>query len=257
MTEEGKITDNDSGLEDEMPDFGQQLPESTAPKVKLDKMVLLSVAMGIMVVFFVMPFINTVIVFNVSEQKTAYYLSIIASNILFALLIIVIKSRKQLTWTELGWKKANLLSGLLDVLKTWGVIWILHMIYSAFLYYYQIIPENNEPLLEILEKPSLFNLILNIFLIAVAAAFIEETLFRGILFGSMRTYFGTWTAIILSAVIFSALHMEWIGFVPRFILGVGLGYLYVKHDSIYPSIGLHALNNLLAVILISVYPQYI
>lgn len=265
MTEEGKISNEEGKIlnnkaqtfvdEAEISVDENEKAETHLPIAKLDKIVLLYAALGIMAVFFLMPFINAVIVSKITDQKTVFYFSIIASNLLFLLVIFLIKSFKHLTWAELGWKKVNFPRALIAVLKAWALIWLLHMIYAAIIYYYGLTPTENEPLMRLLEKPSLLNIAANILLIVFAAAVIEETLFRGILLGSLRTYFGTWTAIVLSAAVFSALHFEAFGFVPRFILGVGLGYLYVKHDSLFPSMGLHGLNNLLAVILILVFSQ--
>lgn len=223
-----------------------------APKPKLDKKVLLSVCLGIIAVFGLMIVINGLIFENTTEEKAAFYLSILASNSLFILLILIIKGWKRITWDELGWKKVRLKTGFLDVIKIWGLTWLIHIVYMFIIFYHGIVPPQNE-LVELLQKPSFLILAANIFLIAVAAPFIEETLFRGLLFGSLRPYFGCWTAIMISAAIFSALHFEVVGFFPRFVLGIGLGYLYVKHDSIFPSVGLHALNNLLAVIMISAF----
>ncbi len=226
--------------------------QSYADKSRLDGNVLFNVIIGIIAVFLSMMIVNGFIFNHTTDQKTAYYLSILASNTLFTILIVTIKFSKSLTLTELGWTKADIRSSITDVFKIWGLTWLIHIAYMFILFSLGITPPENE-LLRLLQKPTFLILVANIFLIAVAAPIIEETLFRGLLFGSLRTYFGCWTAIILSAAIFSALHFELIGFVPRFALGVGLGYLYVKHKSIYPSMGLHALNNLLAVIMISAY----
>ncbi|HHV63707.1 MAG TPA: CPBP family intramembrane metalloprotease [Peptococcaceae bacterium] len=197
-----------------------------------------------------MLFINRFIFQIATELKTAYYLSIVALNILFVILILSVKTSNKITWLELGWKKTEVKRGVINVLKIWGLIWLIDFIYMLIIVSMGIIPEGNE-LVYLLEKPTVPTLIINIILIAVVAPFIEETLFRGLLFGSLRTYFGCWTAITISAAFFSALHFQLIGFVPRFLLGLGLGYLYVKHDSIYPAVGLHALNNFLAVLMVS------
>jgi len=86
-------------------------------------------------------------------------------------------------------------------------------------------------------------------LAGVLAPFVEETLFRGIIFGSLQTYLGKWTAAVISAAIFSGLHLQVYGFFPRFILGIALVYLYDKSKSLYPSVALHALNNIIATLL--------
>jgi len=219
-------------------------------KAKLDIKVLLSVIIGIGLVFVLMFAINDFIFSNVAQEKTAVYFSIFASNILFMLLVLIIKTDRRLTWQDLGWRKVAAFPAILDTFKMWVLTWIIHIAYVLTILSRGITPPENE-LAKLLQNPSVLTLLLNIFIIALAAPIIEETLFRGLLFGSLRTYCGTWTAIVLSAAIFSALHFELVGFIPRFVLGLALGYLYVKNNSILPAIGLHALNNLLAVIMVS------
>ncbi|NLI91739.1 MAG: CPBP family intramembrane metalloprotease [Peptococcaceae bacterium] len=224
--------------------------DQSGGKPRLGIWVLVNVLIGIAFVFGCMMIVNRYIFIHVDQLKTAYYLSLLSSNIMFVLLILIIKASKRLSWVELGWKKVSIRAGIIDVFKVWGITMVIYFAYMFFLVYKGLTPPENQ-LSQLLQRPSLLALVINIFLIAVAAPFIEETLFRGMLFASMRPYLGCWTAVVISAAIFSGLHFELTGFVPRFILGIGLGYLYVKHQSIYPSIGLHALNNLLAVVMIS------
>jgi membrane protease YdiL (CAAX protease family) len=252
--EESFLSDQNQEQNQELiPNGNQPGPEpEQRPKVKpkLGIWVLVNVLIGVAVIFGLMLSIDRYIFLHTSDEKTAFYLSMLASNSLFVILILIIKLDKKLSWAELGWNKTRLKAGLIDVLKVWLLATLIEFLYMAFLVYRGVTPPEN-PLNQLLQRPSPLALLLNIAFIAIAAPFIEETLFRGLLFGSLRTYMGTWTAIVISAAIFSALHLELIGFVPRFVLGVGLGYLYVKHNSLYPSIGLHGLNNLLAVLLVS------
>ena len=226
------------------------LEEQTSVQPLINAKVLLYVFMGIIAVFVMTMIVNGYIFSYVTEIKTSYYLSILVSNFLFLMLVMLTKVSKNLSWKNLGWNKVKFLQSIKAVFKVWGIIWIAHIIYMLVIFAMGITPPENA-LTELLEKPNLLLLLANIFLIAVVAPIIEETLFRGILFAGLRNYFGIWTAIIISAAIFSSLHFELVGFVPRFALGIGLGYLYVKSGSIFPSIGLHSLNNLIAVLFIS------
>lgn len=217
---------------------------------RFDIKILLSVFIGIAAVFCLMIMINGLIFHNISDKKEAYYASILVSNILFIILILIVKVSNRLTLADLGWRKIKFFPAFKNVLKIWVITWFINIIYMFILYYLGINPPVSE-LTDLIRMPTLAIFFVNVLIIAIIAPFIEETLFRGLLFGGLRTYFGNWSAIIISAVIFSSLHFEWAGFIPRFVLGLGLGYLYVKHNSIFPSIGLHGLNNLLAVLFIS------
>lgn len=92
-------------------------------------------------------------------------------------------------------------------------------------------------------------LIFNIFMIAFLPAIGEELLFRGVI----QRIFTNWTrnfhwGIWISAILFSALHMQFYGFIPRMFLGVLFGYLLVWSGSIWLPIVAHFINNAVAVI---------
>ncbi|AHW59633.1 hypothetical protein SAMN05444285_102159 [Draconibacterium orientale] len=89
----------------------------------------------------------------------------------------------------------------------------------------------------------------NVFMIALLPAVGEELLFRGVvqnIFSKMTRshHWGIW----ISAILFSALHMQFYGFVPRVLLGALFGYLLVWSGSIWLPIIAHFMNNAIAVI---------
>ncbi len=91
--------------------------------------------------------------------------------------------------------------------------------------------------------------IVNILMIAIIPAFGEEFFFRGIL----QKLFGRWfksthLAIILAAIIFSALHFQFYGFFPRFVLGLLFGYLFAWSGNLWYPILAHLFNNLIPVV---------
>jgi membrane protease YdiL (CAAX protease family) len=94
------------------------------------------------------------------------------------------------------------------------------------------------------------DLLINLIIIAIIPAIGEELLFRGViqkLFTELANSKGF--AVILTSVLFSALHMQFFGFFPRFALGVMLGFLYVWSGSLWVPITAHFINNAMAVIL--------
>jgi membrane protease YdiL (CAAX protease family) len=94
-----------------------------------------------------------------------------------------------------------------------------------------------------------WGLLLNLFIIAVIPAISEEFLFRGIIQNIFKRWFGNvhW-AVIVTALIFSAIHGQFFGFLPRFVLGLMLGYLFVTMRSIWAPVIAHFVNNGAAVI---------
>ena len=99
-----------------------------------------------------------------------------------------------------------------------------------------------------LEQKSIW---LNLLVLAVVPAFAEEIFFRGVFQNLLlRLVKGrVHLAVILVALFFSALHIQFAGFLPRFFMGLLLGYLYVYSKSLWPCIVVHFLNNGFSVVL--------
>ena len=96
---------------------------------------------------------------------------------------------------------------------------------------------------------NIWELLLNLTIIAVLPAIGEELVFRGILQRQlMRHIKSPWLAIVLSAAIFSAIHFQFEGFLPRFILGIILGWLYWQTRNFWVPVMAHFANNALQVI---------
>lgn len=82
--------------------------------------------------------------------------------------------------------------------------------------------------------------------IALVAGVSEEILFRGFLQnGLVRAGFSTHAAIWLTAFLFSAIHLQFYGFLPRMLLGGLMGYLLVWSGSVWLPIVVHSTNNAL------------
>ncbi len=87
--------------------------------------------------------------------------------------------------------------------------------------------------------------------IAVIAGVCEEMLFRGII--QSELYRGTnniHVAIWISAFLFSVIHFQFFGFVPRLLLGALFGYLYYWSGNIFVPMFAHLVNNGFSVIMV-------
>lgn len=97
-------------------------------------------------------------------------------------------------------------------------------------------------------------LIISILIIGVMAGFSEELFFRGTLQRSMQTsrvnpHMAIWT----TAIIFSAIHLQFFGFVPRMLLGAFFGYLVWWSGSLWLAIAGHTFNNSMAIVVMWLY----
>jgi membrane protease YdiL (CAAX protease family) len=93
------------------------------------------------------------------------------------------------------------------------------------------------------------DLFVNLLLVAFVPAVMEELYFRGALQKTIKDWFGNAIpAIILTAIIFSAFHFSFFGFLSRMALGVMLGFIYEYTKTIWLPILLHFINNGVAII---------
>lgn len=86
-------------------------------------------------------------------------------------------------------------------------------------------------------------------LVTIVAPIAEELLFRGYMFGALRTWRGPWPAALITGALFGAVHVfgqEPEFLVPLAVLGVALCVVRWKTGSLLPCIALHAVNNALA-----------
>lgn len=100
-----------------------------------------------------------------------------------------------------------------------------------------------------LDMKNPLDLIVNLFMIGLIPAIGEELVFRGV----VQRIFSQWwknkhIAVWVTAILFSAMHMQFYGFLPRLVLGAMLGYLYLWSGSLWLPILAHFTNNAAAVI---------
>ena len=95
-----------------------------------------------------------------------------------------------------------------------------------------------------------WQVLLNIGLMALLPALSEELSFRGTL---QQVLGNKHMAIWVTAVIFSAIHMQFYGFIPRMLMGAMFGYLFVWSGTLWIPIVMHFTNNCLAVITYSIF----
>ncbi|MEA4850269.1 MAG: CPBP family intramembrane glutamic endopeptidase [Paludibacter sp.] len=101
---------------------------------------------------------------------------------------------------------------------------------------------------KMLNVSTLGALLFNVFLVAVVPALGEELFFRGTIQRLLSDWKGALFAIWITAFVFSAIHMQFYGFLPRMLLGAFLGYLLLWSGSLWLPIIAHFVNNSVAVV---------
>ena len=115
---------------------------------------------------------------------------------------------------------------------------------------------NNEFIRKFLVMRTPVDLVNMLLILALLPAVAEELFFRGIL---QRIFIQMsrrpWIGIIITAILFSALHGQFLGFIPRLVLGIVLGALYWYSGSLYPGMIAHFLNNAVQIIVVYFNPE--
>lgn len=123
--------------------------------------------------------------------------------------------------------------GLDPVLLVWGVVFIL--VTSVVL----------EPLMSLLPAPpdAYGRGVWSLLTLVVMAPLFEEVLFRGVILESTRARYGVMAAWLVSSLIFGIIHLHPAIVLNAFVAGLILAFIYLKTDSLWPAIILHAINN--------------
>jgi hypothetical protein len=177
-------------------------------------------------------------------------------ELVYLLPIVLIFAWRRIHWKHLGFGKftMNVMGVGCGLLIGGYAIILLH---NALLYIFKIDTQGDQifKIFNQLESPAW------LFIVgAVIAPIVEEIFFRGFLFQGFRQKYGWLPALLLSSAIFGAAHLDPVSFIPTFILGCVLAYVYHRSNSVWPGILFHAAINsfsLCAVYAISQFPGLI
>ena len=91
--------------------------------------------------------------------------------------------------------------------------------------------------------------------VGLLAPLVEEMVFRGAILRSLlRWKENPWVGIVISALLFALIHMNPAQMPHAFLIGLLLGWMYYRTDSIVPGVVYHWVNNTVAYILYNIYP---
>lgn len=94
------------------------------------------------------------------------------------------------------------------------------------------------------------------FVVGLLAPLAEELVFRGaVLRALLRWKSNPWVGIVISALLFALIHMNPAQMPHAFLVGLLLGWMYYRTDSIVPGVIFHWINNTVAYVLYNVYPN--
>lgn len=107
----------------------------------------------------------------------------------------------------------------------------------------------NAMMANMMGEPTVGSLIMTLLIVGVLAGVAEELFFRGAMQGVFSsTGLGAHAAVWLTAIVFSAVHLQFFGFFPRLALGAFFGYLALWSGSIWLPVAAHIFNNSIAAV---------
>ena len=128
----------------------------------------------------------------------------------------------------------------------WIGIWLLEQVVLVTLAeWFPSLVETSEALNSIIVDAGFVSAFI---VVGICPAIAEEFAFRGFLFGTLKDKYKPWIAIVGSAVLFGAYHMNLLQFVGGTMMGIGLAYVAYKSGSIWVGALMHFINNGLSVI---------
>jgi uncharacterized protein len=151
------------------------------------------------------------------------------------------------------WREAGLATGIMiaALFVSAALIYLnekIPMVPSWKEIFDQLETDYNQRIRAILQLNSAADFALGVLTMAILPAICEETLFRGGMQNFLTRATGKgWLSIIVVSILFSAVHLSYYLFLPRFLLGLILGFIFHYSGKLWLSILVHFLNNALAI----------
>jgi membrane protease YdiL (CAAX protease family) len=91
--------------------------------------------------------------------------------------------------------------------------------------------------------------------VGLTGPILEEVLFRGIILEGFLNRYRPGKAIFWSAFLFGLFHLNPWQFIPAFLIGLLLGYIYLKTRSLFPVIFIHVINNSFSYLMVYIFGE--
>jgi membrane protease YdiL (CAAX protease family) len=165
---------------------------------------------------------------------------------------------------KLSWQMWAIVAGLAVLMmpvNAWLSVWNESIHFPSFLKQWEQIAIDKEEELKkvtffLVDFQNVYEMLLGFLVIAILAGLTEEFFFRKLIQPRVIALFGNFhIGIWITAFIFSAIHMQFYGLIPRMVLGALFGYYYFWTGRIAVPILAHACNNFITLIGLYLYTQ--
>jgi membrane protease YdiL (CAAX protease family) len=220
------------------------MADTTIQKQPTQKLTLILIGAGIPVLYFILITLFAFLVPSAALLPPAAWVSLhLLTEILFIFCPLLAVYLSGLTLSEagraIGWRRIGLLDGALMVLLGLFTILSVQWLYNVIVYW--LFGASSDFGFSQSSK----DIVPFILLTLVVAPLGEETFFRGYL-GNLN--WKPWVFIIVSSILWSAIHVDVFSFLPLVWTGIIFAYIRVRQQSIFPSLILHISINGLALL---------
>jgi membrane protease YdiL (CAAX protease family) len=186
-------------------------------------------------------------------RSAVHQIMLLASTLVGNMLVIVAYIYRgrvvyRASWRDLGWRSSEAKHIIRWVILFYPLVFGFTIGYNAILKLLAFAPPKQQIASFLSADQPLTLRVFAITLVLVGAPLTEELLYRGVLFRSLTKLFSVQGAAILSGLLFGAAHMEVMTILPLAFLGYLLAMAYHQSRSLWLPIGLHACNNLMALL---------
>jgi uncharacterized protein len=199
---------------------------------------------------------------HINQLRFIQIINQLFSLLLPPILLAILISPKPLNWLAID--KAPRFSGILlmvlltvaiyplvELLAGWNMALKIPEALSGLEEMMRNSEENAARLTEaFLMKPDAGSLAMNLLMVGILAALGEELFFRAALINILQSWFrNRHLAVIISALLFATLHLQFFTFLPRFMLGIILGYVFIWSGTVWIPFITHMVYNSTAAII--------
>lgn len=143
--------------------------------------------------------------------------------------------------------KVPALKHILGGICMWLGVWLLEQVVIVSLaQWFPSLAETSDALNSVITDAGFISAFI---VVGICPAIAEEFAFRGFLFGTLKDKWKPWLAIVVSALLFGAYHMNLLQFVGGTMMGIAIAYVAYRSGSIWVGAIMHFINNGLSVIL--------
>lgn len=199
-------------------------------------------------IYFVVTALSLVILdgFLPASQKTNLFRQMITSIATIPFLLSFYRQDKLLRWSFFGREKTPVKKTIVTILLVGVMSFCFALAWNnlfGFLQMWKYSPNYQTV------EPSFYmgNLMLEIIILGFITPFVEELLYRGIVYIRLREWLGDPLAIMISAMIFGFIHMNLVQGLFAFVFGILLAFFVGRTGKLYLAVTGHSMANLFSV----------